>query len=605
MTASPRKPAALRADTFAGLTVALVSIPQGLAFAAIAGLPAVHGLYAVIVGGLVSSLISGVGRLNIGPAVTTSSMVYAVLATVAPDNHENWPALAGALGVLVGLFTLAGAALRIGRFVRFVSRSVLLGFTVGAALLITGSQLAPMLGLDVGRPPTLLGLLIGVGRHAVEADVASISMAALSFVMVLIGGKYAPRFPTPFIVLALSSVALRVLSQAGLSTTLARIGAIPRSPGALLTPWFGGNFTTDLVVGAGAMALVGLIQTLSIAKAISDKQGARMNAGRELAALGAANLATGALQGLPVAGSFVRSALNEVAGARTRVAGVIAAIGAAAITFLAAPLAAWTPTAAIAGLLVATAVGMVDWRDLFRLVRSDRHDRIVLLTMIGCVFVMPIHWAVLVGMALSAAIFMRRAAVLRMTEMISRDGREFRERRIDAHTGKSAITLVQIEGPLFFAHADEIADVLAEIFSRKPSVVIVRMRRTHQLDYTVIAGLDRVVEQFQRGGGVLIVCGLTRAMRRDLIERSSFGARRPELLLTTGGRVFGSALHAVELAEQIVKRRGTDGSRPLMRSVRSGAKAEGAESSDRTEVGEPVQSTADGPETPLDGGITK
>ncbi len=587
----------LRSDLFAGLTVALVSIPQGLAFAAIAGLPAIHGLYAMIVATLVSALISGVARLNVGPAVTTSSMIYAVLATAAPDDHDRWPALAGALAVLVGLLTLAGAALRIGRFVRFVSHSVLLGFTVGAALLITGSQLAPMLGLDVGRPPTLVGLLLGVVREITHAQPAAVAVAALSFFLVLLGGRYMPRFPTPFVVLALSSVSMWLLVRAGWAIELQRVGAIPRSMGTTITPWFGGEISTDLLVGAGAIALVGLIQTLSIAKAITDQRNTRISAGRELRALGFANIATGALHGFPVAGSFVRSALNEAAGAQTRLAGVVAALGAAAITFFAAPLAAWTPTAAIAGLLVATAVGMVSWSELARLLRSDRYDRIVLLTMIGCVFVMPIHWAVLVGMALSAAIFMRRASVLRMTEMISRDEGEFRERRIDGHTGKTAITLVQIEGPLFFAHADEIADTLSEIFARGPSVVILRMRRTHQLDSSVIAGLDRVVTNYQQAGGVLMVCGLTRAMRRELLQRSAFAARRPELLLTTGGRVFGSALHAVELATRIVQRRGTDG-RPLVRRVRS------AGARPRADVEQTTVADAAEPGG-VDGGITK
>jgi SulP family sulfate permease len=541
----------IRHDTQAGLTVALVAIPQCMAFATIAGLPPVSGLYAAVVMGLVGAVLASSPKLNIGPAVTTSTMVFAVLATVAPNDPDRWPAIAGVLAILVGSFSVLAAILKVGQFVKFVSRSVLVGLTAGAAILIVGTQIAPSLGVGTAAKSTLIGILWQTLERLDQADIAAVLMAAGTLVFVILGGWVAPRFPTSFLALVLGGGVAWALRGGNLGAGLESVGRISRELPASLSPWYAGPYGTDIIVGAAAICLVGIIQTLAIAKALANRSNATIEPKRELLALGVANLAAGVLHGFPGAGSFARSALNDRAGARTRLSGFIAAIAIALIVLLAAPLAQYITLPAIAGLLIATACSIVDWKEFGHILARRGHDRTVLVIMILCVFIMPIHWAIMVGLAVSVAAFLRRVSKLYLVEMVTSDNHQFQEHPIDEVTGKNAITMLQVEGPLFFAHADEMAETLRGVFRRQPRVTIIRMRRTQQIDFSVIAAVSRVAEEYIGAGGTLIVCGLTPAMRRVLRQSTLGRVVRPEHFLQTTREVFGSAHRAIKLAEQL------------------------------------------------------
>ena len=542
----------IRGDLQAGLTVALVSIPQCMAFAAIAGLPPVVGLYSAVVMALVGALLSECPKLNIGPAVTTSTMVFAVLATVAPEQTKDWPAIAGLLAVLTGAFTAIAAFLKVGQFVRFVSRSVLVGLTAGAALLIVGTQLAPFLGVETASDATLAGILWGTFGRAGEARALAVLVAAGTFALVMIGARFTPRLPMPFVVLVLGGLTAWLLGDSGAAAGLETIGDVPRRLPDAFNIGYAGTHVTDLLVGAAALSLVGIIQTLAIAKSLADRANGSVDAQRELLSLGTANIAAGILNGFPGAGSFARSGLNEMAGARTRLSGIVAAFAIAAVVVLAAPLAGYITRPVLAGLLMATAWSIVRWREIGHILTRRGYDRIVLVTTIACVFVMPIHWAILIGLAVSIAAFLRRVSRLYLFEMIAEPNHQYHERPIDGRTGVNVITMLQIEGPLFFAHADELAQALSQVFERGPRVTIIRMRRTQQIDFSVVEAMDRVVRKYAKAGGTLIICGLMPRMRAILRE-SPLGQTVPSYcMLETTGEVFGSAHKAIELAEKAV-----------------------------------------------------
>ena len=542
----------LRNDAIAGLTVALVAIPQCMAFAVIAGLEPAAGLHAAVVMGVVAGLLGSCPTLNIGPAVTTSSMVFAVLVTAAPQQPERWPALAGLLAVLVGLLTILGAILKAGQFVKFVSRTVLVGMTVGAALLIVGAQLGPALGVQTHRHATLIGLLWETLRRADTSDVRAALIAIGVMGLMLMGRRLGPRFPAPFVALALSGLVLWLCEAAGRPLQIAAIEAITlRAPGHP-REWFPAPFGADLLLGAASLAIVGIIQTLAISKALADRAGRSIQPKRELYALGVANVAAGLLRGMPGAGSFARSALNEMAGAKTRAANLIAAVSLAVIVAIAAPLASYISEAALAGVLMVTAASIVDWKDFVQILRRDRHDRIVLAATILCVFFLPMHWAILIGLALSVALFLRRVSELHIMEMTRGENGRFHEIPLDDQTGTSDVTMLQIEGALFFAHAEDLAAALKRVFRKRPRVTIVRMRRTQQIDFSVVAAVDRVVRDYVAAGGQLIICGLTESLRKTLQSGplgQTMGAGR---LLRTTGEVFGSAHRALRLAETLL-----------------------------------------------------
>lgn len=556
---------ALGRDLQAGLTVALVAIPQCMAFAVIAGLPPMNGIYAAVVMGVVGSLVSASPKLSLGPTVTTSTIIYAVLATAAPGERESWAGLAGVLAVLAGALTLVLAALGVGKLVRFVSRTVLIGLVVGTAILILGAQLAPSLGVASSGRSTLIGILLDTLAHVPDVHWPALAMSGGVLLLVLLGARYAPSWPVPFFVLVGSVLIEWGLDRAGWPLDLRAVGEITRSLQAGLPQLPLPPYNTDLLVGAAALSIVGIIQTLTLARAYADRDGERISVNRELSALGAANLASGLLHGFAGAASFARTALNDLAGARTRAAGAFAALGIGVVVFAAAPLVSHITQAATAGLLIATASTTVNWREFWQVLRHDRHDRAVLVVTLAGVFVLPIHWATLIGLVVSVALFVQRAGELRLVEMRAGGQDKFHERPIDEQTGQNRITMLQVEGPLFFAHADELSDTLRMVLGRKPLATIIRMRRTHQIDYSVIRALTRVAREYAAQNGRLILCGL-RPELRALLRRSELGRVVPhDCMLEITGQVFGSAHQAIALAEGAIK--GSHDSRPTFRGL--------------------------------------
>lgn len=551
-------------DAYAGATVALVAIPQCMAFAAIAGLPPAAGLYAAIAMGLVGGLISGVPKVNIGPVATTSSMLLAVLIAVTPGSSADRVTIAAALAVLVGLLTLLGAMLRAGQFVRFVPVSVQMGLTVGTAVLIVGSQLAPLLGVSVEPHATVAVSLWRTLAAAGSTSAWALSLGSATFLATLVGAKLLPRAPIPFAVLALGAIVVAYAERALGDVPLARIGALamtlPESPARLASV----PLTSDLFVGGVAIAFSNIIQFLTVTKAVADRDRRRFDSQRELIALGAANVAAGLAGGLPGTASFARSALNELSGAQSRLANIIAALGIAAIALAGAPLARYVSLAAIAGILLAVAVTMIDWRELAELARHGRHDRIVLATTILGVFVVPIHWAILIGLVVAIGLFLRRVSKLHVVEMVAGENERYHEQAVDDATGRSAIAMLQVEGPLFFAHADELAELLSETYERGARVIIIRMRRTQQIDYSAISAVADAFQPWKQRGRVLVLCGLAPRMRAMLAESALARLVPAEHMLRSTGEVFGSAHAAMRAAQRIVRAAAVEG-QPLLR----------------------------------------
>lgn len=550
---APLRIAGLLHDGMAGLTVAMVSIPKTMAFATVAGLPPVMGLYSAVVMELVSATISRSSRLVVGPTIAASTITFAILSTVVAGHSERWPAAAGALAVLTGLFILAGVLLNVGRFLRFVSRSVVIGLMAGAAILIIGSQLTAILGIPSIRESMLARILWYTIENIPNAHLPSLLMAVGTFGLVLLFGHVSKRFPGAFLALVISGLAFWLLERSGVHSGLRTIGTLDWEWPTSLTPWYDGPYSTDFIVGAAALALVGMIQTLTIVKAMALRSHEPVSTQRELLAVGLANCAGGLLNGYPGSGSFARSALSDLAGSESKASSVVSALSTVAIVAAGATLTNYLTYAAIAGLLLATVITMVDWREFVQIMVHDRYDRVVLGTTIAGVFVMPIHWAILLGLAVSIAIFLHRVSQLHLVEMVAGTGRHFLEHTIDGQSGRSAVTMLQLEGALFFAHADELAAQLRTILGRGPRVLVLRMRRTKQIDFSVIAALDHVFREYLDRGGHVVICGLTPELRTTLRESPLGRTIQPEYMLGTTREIFGSAHLAIGLAESIAQ----------------------------------------------------
>ncbi len=375
----------LRADLIAGITTAILLVPQAMAYATLAGLPPVVGLYASTLPLLAYAAIGTSPVMAVGPVALISLMTASALAPFADASAAELVTMAGALAVLVGLIQIVLGLMRLDFLTRLLSRPVLTGFTSAAALLIAFSQLPAMLGVDqftfaIGSWH-LTTLLIGAGAVA----------ALLAF------KKLDRRIPAALIVLvaATAAVATLGLDAAGVAV----VGSVPAGLPWPSIPLVETSVLIHLLPSAFAIALVGYLESFAVAKALARPHPERINAHSEWKAVGVANLASAAVGGYPIAGGFSRSAVNAGAGAKTRIAGALTALIVLATLALLTPLFTNLPRAALAALVIVAVIGLIHIKDWKRLALRGRVPLTVALITFGATMVLDIEMGLMLGIA--------------------------------------------------------------------------------------------------------------------------------------------------------------------------------------------------------------
>lgn len=497
-----------QADLFAGLTVAVVALPQSMAYALIAGLPVQYGLYASIVPTLAACLWGSSAHLITGPTTAVSLVVFSSLANLAPGGTPAYIELAFGLAGFAGLIQIVMGAARLGNLLDFVSRSVLLGFTAGAAVLIAFKQLPGLFGLTVpqgGHFVVTLGHLLG---HLHRSHLITLALGVLTMAVILGVKKARPAWPGTLIALVLAGLLVSVfrLDEKGVAV----VGTVPRSlPPFHLPSWEAVDHLGQLASGALAIALLGLVEAVSIAKSIADQTRQRLNVNREFVGQGLANLSAAFFSGYPVSGSFTRSAVNFRSGARTPLSGILSALAVAATVLAAAPLAGVLPLAGLAGVLVLVAFDMVHWADIRQTIRATRGDAAVLVVTFLSTLLLNIEFAIYVGVLLSIGLHLAKTAHPQINEEIP-----------DFQTGKMKpaaledncpqVEIVYIEGSLFFGSAAFVQEDLLRRLRNHPHTgnLLIRMHRVNTLDASGVHVLELLLEEARRRGGDLYLAGV-------------------------------------------------------------------------------------------------
>jgi len=557
----------LRGDLLAGLTVAVIGVPQAMAYALIAGVPVEYGLYTLVFQCAIGSIFNSQPLLSVGPINTQSLLVASIVSRLAEAMGPEYVAITITLTFLKGLVQMALAEMRLGNLVQYVSQSVIIGFTAGAGVLIAAKQVNGFLGFEVSRAEHAWPGLVGIGQslwgpaatgawgHFDETSAWAVGLGVMSLALV-IGGRRLSRFvPGPLLAVVASAAVVWAVGLTEEELTL--VGELPRSlAGVFALPDFGAMLLhiDALLAGALALALLGLIEAYSIGKNLAGRNGARVSANQELFGQGLASLATSFMSSIPGSASFSRSALNQYAGARTAVASLFNAGLVLAIFLVAAPAARYVPMSSIAAILFVVAFGLIDWRHFLRLMRANPADGAVCFATFIATLFAPLQYAVFVGIALNLALYLRRASQLQVSEMVKPRGGPYLERPLRTSDGLPAkdVMMVQLEGNLFFGVADELQDRLMEIERQGVRVVVLRLKRTHSIDATVMGVLESFTEAMQARGGHVVLCGLK---EQTLAKLEAFGlvARigKANVFATTYG-VFQSARRALERARELV-----------------------------------------------------
>lgn len=402
-----RQPGAVRADLLAGLTGAVVVLPQGVAFATLAGMPPQYGLYAAMLPCIVAALFGSSRLMVTGPANAISLTTMALVAPLAAVGSPDYVRLVLTLTFLVGAMQLALGLARVGALVDKVPHSVVVGFTAGAALLIANSQLAPALGLSLPRGGSVWHQLLEVGRHLGQAQWPAL-IAAGSTVLVAVLARPLNRWVPAMLsaVVAGTLVSLLVAHLMPQWPMLAKVSALPGALPPLSMPDLAPDTVRSLFGATLVMTLLALTEATAIAKAVARRNGDHLDGNQEFIGQGLANLAGAFFSAYPASGSFNRSGVNVESGARTPLAAVSAALFLMLILLLVAPLARHLPLAVISGLLFVVAWGLIDVTEIRRIWREERSERIpLLLTLVGTV-TLSLEWAILLG--ITSALLVRR-----------------------------------------------------------------------------------------------------------------------------------------------------------------------------------------------------
>ena len=402
-----RQPGTVRADLLAGLTGAVVVLPQGMAFATLAGLPPQYGLYAAMLPCVVAALFGSSRLMVSGPANAISLTTMALIAPLAAVGSADYIRLVLTLTFLVGAMQLLLGLARAGNVVDKVPHSVVVGFTAGAAVLIVNSQLGPLLGLALPRGSAVLQNAQAVAQRAGEVQWPAL-LCGLATVATALAwrplNRYVPAMLVAVVAGTLVALALRTAMPAW--PALATVDALPGALPPLSLPDLSVDTVRSLFGATLVMTLLALTEAAAIAKAVARKFGDTLDGNREFVGQGLANLAGAFFSAMPSSGSFNRSGVNVEAGARTPLAAVSAALFLVLLLLFVSRWVALLPLAVIAGLLLVVAWGLIDRREMLRLWRQEPAERLPLaVTLIGTV-TLSLEWAILLG--ITSALLARR-----------------------------------------------------------------------------------------------------------------------------------------------------------------------------------------------------
>ncbi len=461
----------LRADAIAGLTGGLVLVPQGVAFATIAGMPPEYGLYAAMLPAIVAALWGSSWHLVSGPTTAISIVIFATISPLAEPGSAAFVGLVLTLTFLVGVFQLALGALRLGTLVNFVSHTVVVGFTAGAAVLIAASQIKNFFGVEIARGASVWRVLLELGRQVGDIN-PYVTLVARATVVASVGlRKWRPRAPHMIAALVVGGLlaALLNLVFGAERTGIKSIGALQVGLPPLSSPDFSMGTIEKLVPIAIAVALLALTEAVSIARAVALKSGQRIDGNQEFIGQGLSNLAGAFFSGYASSGSFNRSGLNYEAGARTPLAAVFSAVFLLLIVLFLAPLAEYLPIPAMAGVLFVVAWGLIDFHHMAEIVRVSREESSVLLATLVATLTLELEFAIYIGVLLSLLLFLNRAAKPSIEDCKPLPGQW--PPGFGNDTGLPdcpQLKIVRINGPIFFGAANYIAAELQRIDERNP-----------------------------------------------------------------------------------------------------------------------------------------
>ncbi len=513
-----------RADLLAGATVTLVSIPQAIGFSLILNLPPTPVIVSVIIGGFVGALFFSSRYHVFGP---TSSISLIVAATIAANSVAGIEPLnlAVYLAFLIGVIQLFAGLLNFGEVTRFISRSVVIGYSTGIGILLIASQLHNLMGTTttVGQTfsSNVFEALYDLGT--VKFSPWAIAIGALTFAVFLAVRKTRPKWPEALIGLALLGIAAKVFTlyepvlpfrmvrdEGSLTAVLPAFAGSPFGPRRL-------HLLHELAGTAIAISILGMLEAASITKGLAAKSGQVIEPNQELVGMGVANIACSFFGAVPGSSSFARSAVNFQSGARTQMSSMMSSAVVLVVLGFVTPVFNFIPVAALAAHLIRIGFKMINWHQIRIACRSTPSDLVVFVVTLGSCLLLKLDTAIYVGIGVSLALFLKKTSMPILVEYAISDSGALAELRDPSQRADPQISIIHVEGELFFGAADLFQEQVRRLAENQDiRVFILRMKNARHLDASTVMAMESLHEYLSETGRHLLISGSSPEVTRVL-----------------------------------------------------------------------------------------
>jgi sulfate permease, SulP family len=512
----------VRADLMAGLTGAVIVLPQGVAFAMIAGMPPIYGLYTAMVVPVIAGLFGSSKHLVSGPTTAISLVVFASVSQLATPGSPEFIEKALTITLLAGIFQFVLGLARMGTLINFVSHVVVVGFTAGAALLIMESQLKHLLGLSIPSGQSFIETIKVIVTNVQNTNLTALGVGVFTLLTAIFSKKIFPRLPNLLIALVLGSLLALVLG--GEAAGIRLVGEVPgRLPKPSL-PDFSFGAISELSQSAFAIALLGLIEAVAIARSIGTKSQQQIDGNQEFIGQGLSNMVGSFFSCYAASGSFTRSGVNYEAGAKTPLAAIFAAVILLVIVLLVAPLLAYLPIAGMAGVIMLVGYNLIDFHFTKTVLKASRRQSTVLIITFLSTLILELEYAVYLGVIFSLIFYLQRTStphVATMSPNPERSNRRFIYVERKPLPECPQLKMLRVDGSLFFGSVFHIAAEIRRLTEEEDPGIKNLLILAKSINFVDIAGSEWLVQEAKRWedkGGGLYVVGLKLVAQDSLVR---------------------------------------------------------------------------------------
>jgi SulP family sulfate permease len=495
--------ALFRGDLNAGITVGIMLIPQGMAYAVLAGLPPIYGLYASIIPLAIYAILGSSRELAVGPVAMVSLLVFAGVSEFAEVGSARYIQLAIFAAFGVGLIQFMMGILRMGFLVNFLSHPVLSGFTSAAAIIIGASQIKSLLGLQLPKTANVIELLGYALTNIAEMHLLTALIGVFSVGLIVILKRWKKTFPSAlFVVVA----GILVVWGFGLSAKgVAIVGLIPGGLPSFIVPSVEASDMMRLAPMILVIALVSFMESIAVAKAIANRKGYNIDANKELVALGAANVGGSVFQSFPTTGGFSRTAVNDQSGANTGLASLISALIVAITVLFLTPLFYYLPVAVLAAIIIVAVSTLFDAKTIRSLWQTDKRDFFVLMVTFWATLLIGIEQGIVIGMVISVIsiiYYSTRPHSAELGRLGETDNFRNVQRYPDAKV-RPDVLVFRFDSPLYFTSASSFQELLMQAISQKGSIlkhVVLDASSINYIDSSGIHTLKSIAKELGNRG---------------------------------------------------------------------------------------------------------